>query len=112
MAAFTELKRRVEQLRSQRLARIATGDSAGMVAAGFRVSADAAAIEVGGRNFGQTKRCQIGRSHRVALVTPDLASITGGGLRAASRGQGRLALHDDAGGGPAQSHISLGRRSR
>ena len=78
MAAFTE--KQLDYLRSQRLARIATADSAGqphVVPVGFRVSADAAAIEVGGRNFGQTKRYRDIRANpRVALVIDDLASIT------------------------------------
>src|SRR6267142_1730710 len=61
MAAFTENE--LEYLRSQRLARIAT--------------ADAAAIEVGGRNFGKTKKYRDIRANpKVAIVIDDLASVT------------------------------------
>ena len=78
MAAFTE--KELAYLRSQRLARIATADSRGqphVVPVGFRVSADAAAIEVGGRNFGQTMKYRNIRANpRVAIVIDDLASVT------------------------------------
>ena len=103
MAAFTE--KQLDYLRSQRLARIATADSAGqphVVPVGFRVSADAAAIEVGGRNFGQTKKYRDIRANpRVALVIDDLASITPWRPRGIEV-RGTAVLHD-AGGGPVQS---------
>jgi pyridoxamine 5'-phosphate oxidase family protein len=43
----------------------------------FRVSADAAAIEVGGRAFGKTKKYRDIRANpKVAIVIDDLASVT------------------------------------
>jgi pyridoxamine 5'-phosphate oxidase family protein len=78
MAAFTE--KELEYLRSRRLARMATADSGGqphVVPVGFKVSADVAAIEVGGRNFGSTKKYRdIRVNPRVAIVIDDLASVT------------------------------------
>jgi len=77
---------------SQRLARIATADSGGQphaVPVGFKVSADGAAFEVGGRNFGQTKKYRDIRANpRVALVIDDLAASLRGS-RVASRSGGR-----------------------
>jgi len=103
MAAFTE--KELEYLRSQRLARMATADSGGqphVVPVGFRVSADAAAIEVGGRNFGQTKKYRDIRANpRVALLVDDLASVTPWTPRGVEvRG---TALLQDGGGGPVAS---------
>jgi pyridoxamine 5'-phosphate oxidase family protein len=102
-AAFTE--KELEYLRSQRLARVATADSGGqphVVPVGFKVSADGAAIEVGGRNFGQTKKYRDLRANpRVALVIDDLASITPWKPRGIEvRG---TAVLQDGGGGPVAS---------
>jgi pyridoxamine 5'-phosphate oxidase family protein len=103
MATFTE--KEIEYLRSQRLARIATADSGGqphVVPVGFRVSADGAAIEVGGRNFDQTKKYRdIRANSRVAIVIDDLASVTPWrphGIEV--RG---TAAPQDGGGGPVPS---------
>ena len=78
MAAFTE--KQLEYLRGQRLARLATADSGGqphVMPVGFRVSDDAAAIEVGGRSFGKTKKYRDIRANpKVAIVIDDLASVT------------------------------------
>jgi pyridoxamine 5'-phosphate oxidase family protein len=103
MATFTE--KQLEYLRSQRLARIATADSHGqphVVPVGFRVSADATAIEVGGRNFGQTKKYRNIRANaRVAIVIDDLASITPWKPRGIEvRG---IAVLEDGEGGPVAS---------
>ena len=77
MAAFTE--KQLEYLRSQRLARLATADAGGqphVMPLGFRVSADAAAIEVGGRAFGKTKKYRdMQVNPRVAIVVDDLVSV-------------------------------------
>src|SRR6266567_4699866 len=103
VAAFTE--KELEYLRSQRLARIATADSGGqphVVPVGFRVSADAAAIEVGGRNFGNTKKYRDIRANpRVAIVIDDLASVTPWTPRGIEV-RGAAVLHD-GGGGPVPS---------
>lgn len=103
MAAFME--KELDYLRSQGLARIATADSDGqpnVVPVGFRVSADGAAIEVGGRNFGQTRKYRdIQVNPKVAIVIDDLASITPRTPRAVEvRGK---AVLQDGGGGPVQS---------
>jgi pyridoxamine 5'-phosphate oxidase family protein len=78
MAGFTE--KQLEYLRSQRLARMATADTGGqphVMPVTFRVSADAAAIEVGGRAFGKTKKYRdILANPKVAIVIDDLASVT------------------------------------
>ena len=73
-----------------------------MVPVGFRVSADGAAIEVGGRNFGNTKKYRDIRANpRVAIVIDDLASITPWTPRGIEvRG---MAVLQDGGGGPVQS---------
>ena len=103
MDAFTE--KELEYLRSQRLARIATADSGGqphVVPVGFRVSAEAAAIEVGGRNFGKTKKYRDIRANpKVAIVIDDLASVTPWKPRGIEvRG---TAVLQDGGGGPVPS---------
>jgi pyridoxamine 5'-phosphate oxidase family protein len=103
MAAFTE--KELEYLRSQRLARIATADSGGqphVVPVGFKVSADGAAIEVGGRDFGNTRKYRDIRANRkVAIVVDDLASVTPWAPRGIEvRG---TAVLQDAGGGPTPS---------
>jgi pyridoxamine 5'-phosphate oxidase family protein len=99
MAEFTE--KELEYLRSQRLARIATADSGGqphVMPLGFRVSADAAAIEVGGRDFGNTKKYRDIRANpKVAIVIDDLASVTPWRPRGVEV-RGRAALQDGAGG--------------
>jgi pyridoxamine 5'-phosphate oxidase family protein len=105
MKTATFTKEELDYLRSQRLARIATADSVGqphVVPVGFKVSADATAIEVGGRNFGQTKKYRDIRANpRVALVIDDLASITPWKPRGIEvRG---TAVLQDAGGGPVPS---------
>jgi pyridoxamine 5'-phosphate oxidase family protein len=103
MAAFTE--KELEYLRSQRLARIATVGSGGqphVVPVGFKVSADASAIEVGGRSFGQTKKFRDIRANpRVAIVVDDLASVTPWTPRGIEI-RGTAALQD-GGGGPVPS---------
>ncbi len=103
MAAFTE--KELEYLSGQRLARIATADSGGqphVVPVGFRVSADAAAIEVGGRNFGKTQKYRDMRANpRVAIVIDDLASVTPWTPRGIEV-RGTAVLHD-GGGGPVPS---------
>ncbi len=106
MAAFSE--KELEYLRSQRLARIATADSGGqphVVPLGFRVSADAAAIEIGGRNFGNTKKYRDMRANpRVAIVIDDLASVTPWKPRGIEV-RGTAALQDGAGGPvPSDQH--------
>jgi len=72
------------------------------VPVGFKVSADGAAIEVGGRNFGQTKKYRdIRADPGVAVVIDDLASITPWTPRGIEvRG---TAVLKDAGGGPVPS---------
>ena len=103
MEAFTE--KELEYLRSQRLARMATADPGGqphVMPVGFRVSADAAAIEVGGRNFGQTKKYRDLRANpRVAIVIDDIASVTPWRPRGVEI-RGTAVLHS-GGGGPVPS---------
>jgi len=103
MATFTE--KEIDYLRSQRLARIATADSGGqphVMPVGFKVSADGAAIEVGGRNFGKTKKYRDIRANpRVALVIDDLVSVTPWTPRGIEV-RGRAVLQD-GGGGPVAS---------
>ena len=111
MAAFTE--KEPNYLRSQRLARMATADSGGqphVVPVGFRVSADAAAIEVGGRNFGNTKKYRdIRVNPRVAIVIDDLASVTPWTPRGIEvRGRRCCRLEEEA----LCRQMSLGRGSR
>jgi pyridoxamine 5'-phosphate oxidase family protein len=103
VATFSE--KELEYLRSQRLARIATADTNAkphVMPVGFRVSADGAALEVGGRNFGQTKKYRDIRANpSVALAVDDLASITPWKPRGVEV-RGTAALQD-AGGGPVPS---------
>jgi len=106
MAASTE--KELVYLRSQRLARMATADSGGqphVVPVGFRVSADAAAIEVGGRNFGNTRNYRdIRVNPRVAIVIDDLASVTPWTPRGIEvRGTAALQAGGEGGGGPLPS---------
>jgi pyridoxamine 5'-phosphate oxidase family protein len=106
VAAFT--KKELEYLRSQRLARMATADSGGqphVVPVGFTVSADAAALEVGGRNFGNTKKYRdIRVNPRVAIVIDDLASLTAWTPRGIEvRGTAVLEAGGVGGGGPVPS---------
>jgi pyridoxamine 5'-phosphate oxidase family protein len=115
VAAFTENE--VEYLRSQRLARMATADSGGqphVVPVGFRVSADAAAVEVGGRNFGNTKKYRdIRVNPRVAIVIDDLASATPWTPRGIEvRGTAVLQAGGVGAGGGLCRQMSLGRGSR
>ncbi|MEA2667141.1 MAG: pyridoxamine 5-phosphate oxidase family protein [Chloroflexota bacterium] len=103
MAAFTE--KQLDYLRNQRLARIATADAGGqphVMPVTFRVSADAAAIEVGGRAFGKTKKYRDIRANpKVAIVIDDLASVTPWSPRGIEvRG---TAVLQEGGGGPVAS---------
>jgi len=102
MATFTE--KEIDYLRSQRLARIATADSGGqphVMPVGFKVSADGAAIEVGGRNFGKTKKYRDIRANpRVAIVIDDLVSVTPWMPRGIEV-RGRAVLQDGGGGAVA-----------
>jgi pyridoxamine 5'-phosphate oxidase family protein len=103
MASFTE--KEIDYLRSQRLARIATADSGGqphVMPVTFKVSSDAAAIDVGGRNFGRTKKYRDIRANpRVAVVIDDLASTTPWKPRGVEV-RGTAALQEP-GGGPVDS---------
>jgi pyridoxamine 5'-phosphate oxidase family protein len=77
MAVFND--KELDYLRSQRLARLATADSSAaphVVPVGFRVSEDAATIEVGGHGFANSKKYRDIRANpRVAIVIDDLASV-------------------------------------
>ena len=76
MTAFNESQ--LEYLRSQRLAHLATADAKGaphVVPLRFRVAADGASIEVGGRAFGRSKKYRDMKANpRVAIVVDDIAS--------------------------------------
>jgi pyridoxamine 5'-phosphate oxidase family protein len=90
-----------EYLKGQRLARLATVDAHSaphVVPVGFRLSDDGAAIEVGGHNFGKSKKYRdLKANPRVAIVIDDLASVdpwTPRGLEV----RGTAELHDSGGG--------------
>ena len=76
MPAFTDSQ--LEYLRSQRLAHLATADEKGaphVVPLRFRIAADGAAVEVGGRDFGKTKKYRDMKVNpRVSIVVDDIAS--------------------------------------
>ena len=74
MPAFTDTQ--LEYLLSQRLAHLATADAKGAPhVVPLRVAADGAAIEVGGRGFGGTKKYRDMKANpNVAIVVDDIAS--------------------------------------
>jgi pyridoxamine 5'-phosphate oxidase family protein len=78
MSVFTE--KETEYLRGQRLARIATVGSDGsphVVPVGFRLNAEANAIEVGGHGLSRSKKWRdLQADPRIAFVADDLASMT------------------------------------
>lgn len=98
MATFSD--RELDYLKGQRLARLATADTAGsphVVPVGFRVSEDGNAIEVGGHGFARSKKYRdLQGNPRVAIVIDDLASVqpwTPRGLEV----RGTAELHDSGG---------------
>ena len=98
MATFSDNE--VEYLKGQRLARLATADARGaphVVPVGFRLSDDAAAIDVGGHNFAESKKYRdLKANPRVAIVIDDLASVdpwTPRGIEI----RGTAELHDSGG---------------
>lgn len=97
-ATFSD--KELDYLQGQRLARLATADTAGsphVVPVGFRVSQDGTAIDVGGHGFaGSKKYSDLKGNRRVAIVIDDLASVdpwTPRGLEV----RGTAELHDSGG---------------
>ena len=98
MSHFTE--REIDYLRSQRLGRLATVGPDGsphVVPVGFRLDADAKAIEVGGHGLSASKKWRdLHGNARIALVVDDLASVdpwTPRGIEI----RGHAELHTDGG---------------
>ena len=98
MSHFSE--KEIDYLHSQRLGRIATigGDGAPhVVPVGFRLDADANAIEVGGHGLSASKKWRdLHANPRIAIVIDDLASVnpwTPRGIEV----RGRAELHDQGG---------------
>lgn len=77
MSVFTPAE--IAYLQSQRLGRLATVGPEGqphVVPVGYRYNPDLDTIDVGGRNFGQSKKYRDVRRHpRVAFVVDDIASV-------------------------------------
>ena len=99
MATFSD--KELEYLTSQRLARLATADATAaphVVPVGFRLSADADAIEVGGHNFARSKKYRdLKANPKVAIVIDDLASVDPWTPRGPEL-RGTAELHDSGGG--------------
>jgi pyridoxamine 5'-phosphate oxidase family protein len=98
MSALTE--KEIEYLRGQRLGRLATvgrNGSPHVVPVGFRLDAEAEAIEVGGHSLSSSKKWRdLQANPRVAFVVDDLASVnpwTPRGLEV----RGRAELHEEGG---------------
>lgn len=98
MSHFTE--REIDYLRSQRLGRLATVSPDGsphVVPVGFRLDAEAKAIEVGGHGLSDSKKWRdLHGNARIALVVDDLASVdpwTPRGIEI----RGHAELHTDGG---------------
>lgn len=98
MSHFTEQE--IAYLRGQRLGRLATVGADGsphVVPVGFRLDADANAIEVGGHGLSGSKKWRdLQANPRIALVIDDLASVnpwTPRGIEV----RGRAELHADGG---------------
>jgi pyridoxamine 5'-phosphate oxidase family protein len=76
MSSFTD--KELRYLRERRLGRIATVGADGtphVTPVGWRFDADLDVIEVGGRDFGRTKKYRdVQRTGRAAIVIDDLAS--------------------------------------
>ena len=98
MSHFTELE--IAYLRGQRLGRLATVGSDGaphVVPVGFRLDADANAIEVGGHGLSRSKKWRdLHANARVAIVIDDLASVNPWTPRGVEV-RGRAELHTDGG---------------
>jgi pyridoxamine 5'-phosphate oxidase family protein len=98
MSPFTD--KEIEYLRGQRLGRLATVSPNGsphVVPIGFRLDAEAGAIEIGGHGLSRSKKWRdLQANPRAALVIDDLASIqpwTPRGIEV----RGRAELHDEGG---------------
>ena len=98
MSHFTEHE--ITYLRSQRLGRLATVGSDGsphVVPVGFRLDAEADAIEVGGHGLSSSKKWRdLQANQRIALVIDDLASVNPWTPRGVEV-RGRAELHADGG---------------
>lgn len=98
MSHFTE--REVAYLRGQRLGRLATVGADGsphVVPVGFRLDAEANAIEVGGHGLSGSKKWHdLQANPRIALVVDDLASVNPWTPRGIEI-RGRAELHTDGG---------------
>ena len=98
MSHFTE--REIAYLRGQRLGRLATVGADGsphVVPVGFRLDADANAIEVGGHGLSRSKKWHdLHGNQRVAIVVDDLASVNPWSPRGVEV-RGRAELHTDGG---------------
>jgi len=74
LSNFTQAE--IEYLRSQRLGRLATVNSAGephVVPVSFRYNAELDTIDIGGLNMGQSKKFRdVGRNGRAAFVVDDV----------------------------------------
>lgn len=98
MSSFTE--KEIDYLRGQRLGRLATVGSDGtphVVPVGFRLEAEARAIEVGGHGLSGSKKWRdLQANPRIALVVDDLVSVnpwTPRGIEV----RGRAELHAEGG---------------
>jgi len=98
MSTFTD--KELEYLSGQRLARIATADATGaphVTPVGFRLAENGAAIDVGGRGFGSSKKYRdLKVNPRVAIVIDDLVGVdpwTPRGMEV----RGQAELHDTGG---------------
>jgi pyridoxamine 5'-phosphate oxidase family protein len=98
MSRFTENE--MEYLYEQRLARVATADRNGsphVVPVGFRLSADAAAIEIGGHNLAKSKKWRdLQANPKIAIVIDELATVDPWAPRGIEV-RGRAELHESGG---------------
>ena len=98
MSPFTE--KEIEYLHGQRLGRLATvgsGSSPHIVPVGFRLDAEAQAIEIGGHGLSKSKKWRdLQANPQAAFAVDDLASVNPWTPRGIEI-RGRAELHDQGG---------------
>jgi pyridoxamine 5'-phosphate oxidase family protein len=111
MSPFTE--KEIEYLRGQRLGTVGSDGSPHAVPVGFRLDAEAAAIEVGGHALSRSKKWRdLQANPRVAFVVHDLVSVNPWTIRGLEV-RGRAELLDGGGErfGSGWSQRPLGRHA-